>query len=75
MSGEFSRRRARRDGWRQCNVEIPEETARALDAHLALTRVPKGDFVLLAIRNEVARQRAEGLGLVGGAVPAEGRAL
>jgi len=72
---EFSRRRSRKSGWVQCNVEIPGETARALDKHLEITKVPKADFVLLAIRHEVLRQRAGGHGLVDGAVPAEGQGL
>ena len=64
--------RRRREGWRQCNVEIPESVAKALAAHLAITQVPKADFVLLAVRNEVLRQRRMGLGLNRGKAPAGG---
>lgn len=59
-------------GWRQCNADIPGSLASALQAHLALTRVPKQDFLALAIRNEILRQRREGLGLIDGSPPAAG---
>lgn len=62
-------------GWTQCNADIPASVSEALRVHLELTRVPKQDFVLLAIRNEVVRQRALGLGLVDGQVPPGGRGI
>lgn len=55
--------RQKRAGWVQCNVELPEADAVALDAHIERTGVPKRDFVLVAIRHEIESQRASGLGL------------
>ena len=60
---------------RQCNVELPAAIDDALRAHLSITHVPKRDFVLLAVRREVARQRLEGLGLVHGRVPPGGEGI
>ena len=56
-------------GWVQCNADIPTSLAEALAAHLEITQVPKQDFISLAIRNEVLRQRSLGLGLRNGKVP------
>jgi hypothetical protein len=50
-------------GRRRFYVRLPESVVQDVAAHLAATRVPADDFVLLAIRSELARQRAAGLGV------------